>query len=78
MGRIEIARLEHVMDELSAIVNSQSEEEVILVSCKEAARLLGVTPKTISMMLRDGRLKKTTIGGSTGILLAAIRDKQTQ
>ena len=45
---------------------------VVLVSCKEAARLLGKSCKTISAMINDGRLRKTTIGCSTGILLSEI------
>ena len=45
----------------------------ILISCREAARLLGRTEKTVSMMLRDGRLSKVTIGRSTGIKLSDIR-----
>lgn len=50
----------------------------VLVSCKEAARLLGKSAKTVSMMLRDGRLTKTTIGGSTGIRLADILEIKAQ
>jgi excisionase family DNA binding protein len=49
-----------------------------LVSCTEAARLLGITPKTISMMLRDGRLRKVTIGRSTGIRLSDIEEKRRE
>ena len=45
----------------------------ILVSCSEAARLLRVTPQTISAMIRQHRLHKTTIGASTGIRLSEIR-----
>lgn len=44
----------------------------ILVSCTEAARLLGKTTPTISKMLKDGRLNKTTIGISTGIRLSEV------
>lgn len=47
----------------------------VLVSCTEAARLLGKTPATISTMIRDGRLSKTTIGQSTGIRLSEIREQ---
>lgn len=50
----------------------------ILVSCTEAARLLGKTPPTISKMIKDGRLNKTTIGGSTGIRLSEIRKINAQ
>ena len=47
-------------------------DENILVSCTEAARLLGKTAPTISAMLKDGRLHKTTIGISTGIRLSEV------
>ena len=47
----------------------------VLVSCNEAARLIGKSNNTISAMLRDGRLKKETIGKSTGIRLSEIRAK---
>lgn len=50
----------------------------VLVSCTEAARLLGITPKTISMMLRDGRLKKVTLGKSTGIRLSDLEEKRRE
>ena len=50
--------------------------EVVLVSCKEAARLLGTSSKTVSVMIRDGRLTKTRIGPSTGIRLSDIREKK--
>ena len=45
----------------------------VLVSGREAARLLHKNPTTISLMIRDGRLTKTTIAGSTGIRLSEIR-----
>ena len=74
MGQPETQRrLEHIMAELHDIISGQGPEETIIISCKEAARLLGVSPKTVSMMLRDGRLKKITIGGSTGISLHDIK-----
>lgn len=50
----------------------------VLISCTEAARLLGKTPPTISNMIKDGRLHKTTIGGSTGIRLSEIRKINAQ
>lgn len=48
----------------------------VLISCHEAARLLGKTPPTISKMLKDGRLHKTTIGDSTGIRLSEVLAKR--
>lgn len=47
-------------------------DENILVSCAEAARLLGKTAPTVTAMLKDGRLHKTTIGISTGIRLSEV------
>lgn len=67
------------MVELHDIINNgRGREDTIIISCKEAARLLDVSQKTISMMLRDGRLKKITIGGSTGVSLSDIQDIKTQ
>lgn len=51
-------------------------EGEVLVSCTEAARILGVTRKTLSAMIRQGRLHKTAIGLSTGIRLREIRQLQ--
>ncbi len=62
-------RLEAVVNRLEKSLD-QSE---VLVSCNEAARLLGRSNKTISAMLKDGRLSKTTIGQSTGIRLSDLR-----
>lgn len=50
----------------------------VVVSCTEAARLLGVTPKTISSMIKDGRLKKVKIEDSTGIRLSEIEEKRRE
>ena len=44
----------------------------ILVSCKEAARFLGVTPATISTKVRRKILTKRTIDGVTGIPLREL------
>lgn len=50
----------------------------VLLSCTEAARLLGVSQKTISEMLKDGRLSKITLGKSTGILLSDVMSRIAQ
>ncbi len=71
-------RVGRIIASLHAIANVLCEDLPVIISCKEASRLLGVSPKTVSMMLRDGRLNKTTIDGSTGILLSAIREIKTQ
>ena len=60
---------------LEAVVNrleKSLDQSDVLVSCNEAARLLRKSPTTISIMIREGRLKKTTIGKSTGIRLSEI------
>lgn len=44
----------------------------VLVTCTEAARLLGKSPNTITRMLREGRLHRATIGPSCGIRLSEI------
>lgn len=54
--------------------NDYHEGEDVLVSCTEAARILGKTPGTISAWLRQGKIRKTTIGVSTGIRLRDLRD----
>ena len=63
---------------LEAVVNrleKSLDQSDVLVSCNEAARLLRKSPTTISIMIREGRLKKTTIGKSTGIRLSEIWDQ---
>ena len=60
-------------EKLERIISKLTGGEVVLVSCNEAARLLGVTPPTITNMLRQHRLTKVTIGNSTGIRLSEIR-----
>lgn len=44
----------------------------VIVSCNEAARLLGKSPATVSHMIREGRLEKVTIKGSTGVRLNQV------
>lgn len=59
------AKLETIVDRLGG--------SEILVSNNEAARLLGITPQTVSSMVRQHRLHRVTIGQSTGIRLSEIR-----
>lgn len=69
------AKLDFVLDGLTRLEVAIKERfRNILVSCNEAARHLKCTPNTVSKMLADGRLKKTTIGGSTGIRYSDILD----
>lgn len=65
-------RLDTLIEQLQKYEMMQEE---ILVSCNEAARLIGKSNKTITAMLKDGRLSKATIGKSTGIRLSEIREK---
>lgn len=65
------ARIDNLIRQLETY-NSRFNDDV-LVSCTEAARLLGRTTPTISVMLRQHRLHKVTIGESTGIRLSEIR-----
>lgn len=63
-------------DELSAIKELTEEcrrkiPEVLLTNT-EAARLLGVSPNTICLYLKQNRLAKTTLGKVTGILLRDV------
>lgn len=52
-------------------------DDNILLSCNEAARHLGCTSSTVTRMLKDGRLRKTTIAGSTGIRLSEVMEMKT-
>ena len=70
-------RLDSISQELSSIRNKlekaiKERDTLILVSNNEAARHLGCTPGTISRMIREGRLKRETIGDSTGIRYSSI------
>ena len=65
-----IARLDTLID---LVREDMVERMEVLVSCSEAARLLGRNPSTVSQMIREKRLEKTTIGSSTGIRLSEIK-----
>ena len=72
-------RLERLAEELSRLTDGierslKERDDNILVSCTEAARLLGKTTTTISTMIREKRLTKVTIGESTGIRLSEIQE----
>ena len=67
-----IARLDSIIEMI------KEERGEVLVSCNEAARLLGRNPSTISEMIREKRLEKVTIGKSTGIRLSEIRKINAQ
>lgn len=69
-----VARLTYITDGL--IRANDKRDDNIIVSCAEAARLLGKSAPTISAMIKDGRLHKTTIGNSTGIRLSEVLSKR--
>lgn len=73
-----LCRLEKVIDELTKVAYGIERDKDIIVSCTEAARLLGKSTVTVSNMIKDGRLSKTTIGESTGIRLSEIRKIKAQ
>ncbi len=64
------ARIDALTDALDRYINWKYDN--VLISCREAARLLGKSPATISIMLKDGRLRRTTLGENTGILLSDV------
>lgn len=54
--------------------NNLRDEGEVIISCTEAARLLGKTKQTIATYIKQGRLHKVTVGRSTGIRLKEIRE----
>ena len=71
---IRLSHLSDTVEDVRSMLDNylQKMEMEVLVSCREAARLLGVTTQTITRMLTDGRIEKKTIGESTGIPLGDI------
>lgn len=72
-------RLDAIESDLDWILNGVKrmtgvKYKEILVSGIEAARLLNVTPATITRYIRIGKLDKVTIGCSTGIRLSQIME----
>ena len=72
-------RLDAIESDLDWILNGVKrmtgvKYKEILVSGIEAARLLNVTPATITRDIRIGKLDKVTIGCSTGIRLSQIME----
>ena len=68
-------RLEHSVNELE--IAKRKNYDNILISCNEAARHLGCTSSTVTRMLKEGRLHRVAIGGSTGIRLSEILELKT-
>ena len=72
MDKIALTQYEHelinnLMESLSARVIPD-----VMVSCAEAARIIGVTPNTICNYLKQKRLVKKTVDGVTGIRLSDV------
>ena len=63
-------RLAQIEKDVRSLKNKEIPE--ILVSQTEAARYLGVTIQTVFRYVRQNRLKKRTLGGTTGILLSDL------
>lgn len=59
---------------LASALGSIKEEKVY--SCKDAAKLIGVTQQSISRFIREGRIKKVSRSGKVGIPQSEI-DKIT-
>ena len=73
-----LSRLERIEAGLSYIKDALSHCDAdVLISCTEAARILGKTRTTISTMIREKRLNKVTIGESTGIRLSDVMEMKT-
>lgn len=70
-----IADLTESNNRLAAALEAQRNEKVY--SCKEAARLLGKSPQTISRYLAQGRIRKAVRGGVVGIPQSEIDKFQT-
>lgn len=64
------------IDKLTSILEKKEGEGEVLVSCIEAARLLGKTKATISAWIKCGKIHKTARGRSVGILLSEVRKIQ--
>ena len=76
---------EYILDAINDIVRDNNKmleriekkmlakDDDVLVSCTEAARILGVNRSTVASMIGQRRLTKVTIGLSTGIRLSQVR-----
>ncbi len=70
MEPIELAQADR--DRIDTLIGLLQPGPEVLVTCTEAARLLGVNNNTITSMLKEGRLHRSVIGGSTGIRLSEV------
>ena len=60
-----IAELTASNNRLAAAIENQKSEKIY--SCKDAAKVIGVSPQTISRYIAQGRIKKGERGGRIGI-----------
>lgn len=70
MEPIELAPADR--DRIDTLIGLLRPGPEVLVTCTEAARLLGVNNNTITRMLKEGRLHRSVIDGSTGIRLSDV------
>ena len=66
-----IACLTESNNRLARALENQKTESIY--SCADAAKMIGVTPQTISRYIREGRIKKAVRGGKVGILESEIQ-----
>lgn len=64
--------LEFVAGELQKFNKRADATDV--VTCRQAARIIGVDPSTISRYIRQGKLHKVIRAGVVGILRSELRD----
>lgn len=68
-----VVALERIAEELKRANDALEQENDRLVSCVDAAEYCGVTPQTISVWIRKGRLRKVYRNGRTGVLLSDLK-----
>ena len=62
-----------IIEELKAVMLSRKETiPPILISNNETARLLGVNPSYVSVLIKRKKLRRRVMGRSTGILLTEV------
>lgn len=67
------------IDMLSAKIDELKVEiPSVLISNKEAARILGFSYAYVSVLSREGKLRRRTIGKSTGFLLKEVLEYKTR
>lgn len=58
----------------AAMVSPAPREEPLLVSVDEAARMLGVSRRTVIKLINDGTLRSLKIGRRRLVLMVAVRE----